>query len=529
MNNKIFMQQDHKNVSQEDIKKIIFSLHPIERKSLLDLESKKYDSSNQQFITGVLLLEQKQLTTHKKEEIEVIELDKFGIKALKENFPEINLLNELKETKEKKKKVSDLKIDKSLVGSAIGELKKLNLIEIKKEDELIISLKNSAEEYLKNYSNPLKIFEKEVKVSNLSKQQQEVLNKFQQRKGFLKKSLKKHYYINLTSLGTKVVFELKNRYPNLDLLETVDQEMLKEKSWRGKNFRYYDINIETSIPQIGRRHPMFEANDILKNIFIEMGFKEMLGPVVESAFWNMDIMWIPQDHPARDEQDTFYLEGVCDLPIDIVNKVKLMHENGIKNTHTQKGEWSEEIAKKQLLRTHSTSTSFRTLYELSKKQKNGENINGKYFYLANVFRNEAIDATHLAEFFQGEGFIIGDDLSLADLMGFVKVYLNKLGFEKIKFKPTFNPYTEPSMEAHIYDEDLKKWYAVINSGIFREETLRPLGIENKTIIAWGFGASRIAAKLANKTSMRDITGNSCDFEWLKNRENMQRKVKRRDK
>ena len=111
-------------------------------------------------------------------------------------------------------------------------------------------------------------------------------------------------------------------------------------------------------------------------------------------------------------------------------------------------------------------------------------------------------------------------------MGFIKEYYAKLGIDKIKFKPTYNPYTEPSMEAHYYDSKMKKWYALINSGIFREETLKPLGLSGKTIIAWGMGASRVAALLANKNSMRDITGATCDFDWLKNREMMTRRIVR---
>ncbi|MCA9496123.1 MAG: phenylalanine--tRNA ligase subunit alpha, partial [Nanoarchaeota archaeon] len=223
-------------------------------------------------------------------------------------------------------------------------------------------------------------------------------------------------------------------------------------------------------------------------------------------------------------QDTFYLDGKADVSKKHIESVKKLHEEGIKRTHTVKGDWSEDITKKRLLRTHSTATSFRTLSNLGEKLKKGENIDGKYFYVAHNFRNEAIDATHLAEFFQAEGFIIADNLSLADLMGFVKEYYAKLGINKIKFKPTFNPYTEPSMEAHYYDAKMDKWYALINSGIFRPETLKSFGLENKTVIAWGMGASRVATLLSGKTSMRDITGTTCDLEWLKTRPIMKREI-----
>ena len=163
------------------------------------------------------------------------------------------------------------------------------------------------------------------------------------------------------------------------------------------------------------------------------------------------------------------------------------------------------------------------LAQEARKAGKGDIDDGKYFYIARNFRNEKTDATHLAEFFHAEGFIVGDGLSLADLMGFVKEYYSKLGITKIRFKPTFNPYTEPSMEAHYYDEKLGKWYALINSGIFRPETLRPLGI-SKTIIAWGMGASRLAALLTGKKSMREITGGTCDIGWLKERPNLTRDV-----
>ena len=112
-------------------------------------------------------------------------------------------------------------------------------------------------------------------------------------------------------------------------------------------------------------------------------------------------------------------------------------------------------------------------------------------------------------------------------MGFVKEYYAKLGLKKIRFKPTFNPYTEPSMEAHYYDEKMNKWYALINSGIFREETLKPFGLEKKRIIAWGMGASRVAALLSRKQSMREITGSTVDIEWIKNRPIMRREIIRK--
>lgn len=513
-------------------KKIVYSLHPLERKVLpviLDTRSiseiaVKSKLSEIEVNTGLQFLETRNYVNIEKLDDIFVGLDKFGVKFVSSDLPEITFLKDILTGP---KRMGELSIDKESFGAALGILKKEGLIEIsKKGDEMIFSAKEGAKKYVSEHINPLTLFKEDVLKSDMSSKQKDAFESLKRRGGFVREFSKKSFSFNLTKEGETIAKEIKDKYSKLNLLESVDSDMLKTGSWKGNEFRHYDVGVEASYNGVGRRHPMIEANNILRDVFVEMGFKEMEGPMVESAFWNMDTMWIPQDHPARDEQDTFYLEGKGEVPKDVMKKVREMHENGIKRTHTQEGEWSEDITCKRLLRTHSTATTFRTLYDLGKRVAKGENVNGKYFYLANVFRNEAIDATHLAEFYQAEGFIIGDDLSLADLMGFIRDYYAKLGITQIKFKPTFNPYTEPSMEAHYYDPKQNKWYALINSGIFREETLEPLGLKGKRIIAWGMGASRVAALLAKKESMRDITGATCDLEWMKNRPMMQRRIVR---
>ena len=512
-----------------DFKKTIYSLHPTERQILPYLKEENIDTlhtkselTKQESWLALQLLEQKEFVKINKETKQLIELDSAGKKFCTQELPEYQILIELNG---KKKKISEINLEQETINGGLGELKKQELINIEKNKELTLEPTNKAQEFLNNYSNPLKYFETPLPLDSLDETHKQIYEQLKKRKGFLKTTTSKEFSFNLTQKGIELVNEFINKYTHLDLIENLTTDMLKNKEWKNKEFRHYDPTIETPPASIGRLHPMLEANDILSQKLLEMGFKEMKGPLVESAFWNMDMLWIPQDHPAREEQDTFYLEGETQLPQNIKEKVATMHENGIKKAHTPKGEFSYDEASRKLLRTHSTPTSFRKLYELSKKKENGENINGKYFYLAKVFRNETTDATHLAEFYQGEGFIIGDNLSLGHLMGFVKEYLQKLGYESIHFKPTFNPYTEPSMEAHVYDKDIDKSYAVINSGIFRPETLKPLGLEDKTIIAWGIGASRIAAKLSGRESMREITGSTCDFEWLQQRPIMEDTIK----
>ncbi len=517
-------------MSELNIKKQIYSMHHLERKilPLVKLETAQKICKNSdglsiaETITGLNMLIEKNLVIPQVLEYDYIALDKLGLKFVNDDLPEVKIL---KAILDKPKKISEINMEKEVINSVIGFIRQKELCSItNKEKELQLSSNELTKTYIDNNRNRLFLFEKPINEKLLTKEQTELYEVFKQRKGFLKKVKQKDTRYTLSLKGEEIAKELIRKYPNLDLIDTLTTDMIKYDTWQNKEFRHYNINAKTSISNIGRRHPMHESNNILSNIFVEMGFKEMSGPMVESAFWNMDIMWIPQDHPAREEQDTFYLNGEAEIPCELAEKVKQMHEKGLNKSHTLEGEWSIDIAKKRLLRTHSTATSFRQLYELSKKYKEGEDINGKYFYVANNFRNEAIDVTHLAEFFQAEGFIIGDDLSLANLMGFIKEYYAKLGIDKIRFKPTFNPYTEPSMEAHYYDPQMNKWYALINSGIFRKETLKPLGLENKSIIAWGMGASRIATLLAGKNSMRELTGYTCDFEWLKTRKTMRREI-----
>ena len=224
----------------------------------------------------------------------------------------------------------------------------------------------------------------------------------------------------------------------------------------------------------------------------------------------MDVYF--SESPARDMQDTFYLNETGDLPKnkDLILKVSEIHNNGWKTgSKGYQYDWNEQIAKKLLLRTHTTATTYRTFYNLSLEEKE----NSKYFCVDKVFRNETIDYTHLPEFHQAEGFIIGDDLSLADLMAFIKEFFSKFGITKVRFKPTYNPYTEPSVEASGYHEKTNTWIELINAGIFRPESLAPFGI-NKTVIAWGFGVERLAMFIYQKP-IKDIHGNDANIEWLR--------------
>jgi phenylalanyl-tRNA synthetase alpha chain len=128
---------------------------------------------------------------------------------------------------------------------------------------------------------------------------------------------------------------------------------------------------------------------------------------------------------------------------------------------------------------------------------------GKYFSIDRVFRNESIDKTHLAEFHQIEGIIIDRNIGLGDLIGVLQQFFERLGVSPIRFKPAYNPYTEPSMEIFTYIEGLDKWVEIGNSGIFRPEMLGPMGLTSDvTAIAWGLSLERPTMKLYGINNIR---------------------------
>jgi phenylalanyl-tRNA synthetase alpha chain len=493
---------------------LVDKLHPLERAVLPVLGKHKEFSQivkhsnlkDIEVMRALQWLENKKALKIITEKTKLIKLDKNGEKYKKEGLPELRLLRSLTDqpiSLEEAAKKS--KLDRQEINACLGLLKSKLAIELAGG---LIKLGSQAGRLLQEGTPENKFLNKEfpLEFEDVKDLEKLALDNLLKRKGFVIIEDEKEITVELTPLGKKLATQKLDQ----EVVNRLTPGMLKTGKWEGKNFRAYDVEINVPSISGGRRHPYNESLNKIRNVFLEMGFKEMKGPWVETAFWGMDSMWIAQDHPMREAQDTFYLDIDGDLPDKkLVANVKTAHENGF-NTgskgHTER--WDPGVAKKLILRQHSTATTFRYFHE---KQINHD---CKYFYIADNFRNEAIDATHLPEFGQAEGFIMGDDLSLSDLMGFIREFYAKLGITKIRFKPTFNPYTEPSMEAHYYNEKLGKWYALINSGIFRPEALAPYGI-TKSVIAWGMGSSRIAALLTGKSKLKDLFGPDVDFDWIR--------------
>ncbi|CAL6023451.1 Phenylalanyl-tRNA_synthetase alpha chain [Hexamita inflata] len=293
-------------------------------------------------------------------------------------------------------------------------------------------------------------------------------------------------------------------------------------SGKPTNIKALNFNALGKPPVSGSLHPLLKMKTAFVQILSQMGFQQMkTEKYVESSFWNFDSLFQPQQHPARDMHDTFFLQtpALADLSKitpEYLQAVKNMHEKGGFQSHGYNYVWAENEAQKNILRTHTTSVSSRFLYQHAQNvKKSGKFTPLKCFSIDRVFRNETLDATHLCEFHQVEGFICDKNLNLGNLMAVIREFFKALGMPQIRFKPCYNPYTEPSMEIFCFHEGLKRWIEVGNSGIFRPEMLRPMGFDEDVVaLAWGLSLERPTMIKYHINNIRDLVGPGCDITMI---------------
>uniref|UniRef100_A0A668AK88 Phenylalanine--tRNA ligase alpha subunit n=1 Tax=Myripristis murdjan TaxID=586833 RepID=A0A668AK88_9TELE len=264
-------------------------------------------------------------------------------------------------------------------------------------------------------------------------------------------------------------------------------EMIASGSWKEKKFKPYNFEAMGVAPDCGHLHPLMKVRTQFRQIFLEMGFTEMpTNNFIESSFWNFDSLFQPQQHPARDQHDTFFLSDPAlahQFPQDYLERVRKVHSEG------------------------GYAVMFTLYFEKFTPVR--------YFSIDRVFRNETLDATHLAEFHQIEGVVADYGLTLGDLMGVLHQFFTKLGITKLRFKPAYNPYTEPSMEVFSYHEGLKKWVEVGNSGVFRPEMLLPMGLpEDVSVIAWGLSLERPTMIKYGINNIRELVGHKVNLQMV---------------
>ena len=307
-------------------------------------------------------------------------------------------------------------------------------------------------------------------------------------------------------------------------------EDMNSDLWKNKeDFKPLNLNARGKELSVGGLHPLMKLRTEFRNILLEMGFEEMqTNNFVESSFWNFDSLFQPQQHPARESHDTFFLKNPeisaykNDEMNSYVRRVQEMHEKGYRDSEGEsygwKYNWSVEESQKNILRTHTTAVSSRNLKNIADEiKRTGVFTPRKLFSIDRVFRNETLDATHLAEFHQVEGLIIGKNLGLAQLKCFIRDFFAKIGITQLKFKPAYNPYTEPSMEIFVYHPLLKKTIEIGNSGVFRPEMLKPMGLpDDVMVIAWGLSLERPAMINFGCDNIRELVGHKVDIRSVKN-------------
>jgi phenylalanyl-tRNA synthetase alpha chain len=299
-----------------------------------------------------------------------------------------------------------------------------------------------------------------------------------------------------------------------DGIGALTKEIIVNKTWEKKGFKPYDINapVEKSTP--ARMHPLHEFINSIRGAWLEMGFVEVSGPIIESAFWNFDTLFSPQDHPTREMQDTFFLSNPKQIDIEdieLLGQVRKMHLKGWGDV------WKEEVAKQALLRTQTTAVSSHYMHMLSKEMEQDYPV--KLFSVGKVFRNESVDYKHLAEFYQCDGIIVGNRLTLANLTDTLKKFYSKVGIDDVRIVPSYFPFTEPSLEVQLYDESRQKWLELAGGGIIRKEITKALGLGNKTVLAWGIGLERLLFRaLSGLDSLMPLYTN--DIGWLRTRKRL---------
>jgi len=295
----------------------------------------------------------------------------------------------------------------------------------------------------------------------------------------------------------------KTSYAHLEELKgkeisVLSSELIKSGYWREVKLRRYSAEVPPAEMFPGKIHPYVKVIKEVKEFLVGLGFKEVKGPLVEINFWNCDALFMPSDHPAREIHDIFFIDGEGKVKEkEIWQNVKKIHEK-------RWGYWDEDLAKKLILRSQCTAVSARVLPKIKK-------LPAKIFTIDRVFRPDVIDAKHFIEFEQCEGIVVDENLNFKHLLGYLKEIAKIFGSEEVKFKPSYFPFTEPSVEMYVKMEKLG-WVEAGGAGIFREEVCKPLGV-NVPVLAWGLGIGRLAMLKLGIEDIRYLY--SDDLRWLR--------------
>ena len=501
----------------DDIKKTISELHIYEKKLLKELEANSKATPEDIAENTGMDIKSVMSAAGSLASKDIIEVDKKvqksysltvdGLEYAEHGLPERKILNALAEKNEihMKDLADETGMDKKEANIALGWLRRknwaqidkgvVNITEFGKEFTSKIDTDERVLNYLKANADGVKLFTDDLL---------DGFKKLTGRKNILDIKKETSHSFKILPKGEAI---LKEGFTIKEQATQLTHEHLKEGEWKSLEYRPYDINAEAPVIFAGKKHPLRVIIDEIREIFLNMGFSEDNGEYVESAFWNFDSLFQPQDHAAREMQDTFYLKNplTCDLPDDALVKLTAeTHETGADTGSVGwQYDWSEDIARQSVLRTHTTGISTKHLFEHEPPIK--------MFSVGRVFRRETFDYKHLPEFHQVEGLVCGEGISYQNLLGTLKEFYKKLGFE-VRFRPAYFPYTYLSTETEIYLEEKESWIELGGSGMFRPEVLKPLGI-TQPALAFGLGIERLAMIRYDIEDIRMLY--KSDIKWLR--------------
>ena len=444
----------------------------------------------------------------------------------------IRILERLKQ--DEKKSVTEFEeegFDQATVNRALLELEEENLAEAEEQEEIIQEITEKGGKVLENGSPEYRIIEQLdsgiTPIQELEGDTNIGVGKAKQKEWIEIDNGK----VSMTSEGENVdVDPVKDKLENENFDDELEERglvrsepqvtktlILTKKGGEAEISEIEeDFNVEAraETPRTGKKHFYKDILDFARGKFVEMGFQEMDGDFVVPSFLNFDALYTPQDHPARELHDTFFVEKPAETDLseygDKVQHVKETHEDGwTTGGKGFGGDWSKEEAARNVLRTHTTAVSARRLHEID---INEEELPKKLFIIGRNFRNETVDRTHLPGFIQLDGIVVGEDLNYTHLKGYLNQFFKKMGYEEFRLIPSYYPYTEMSTEVQVYDEETDEWLGLGGAGLFRPEVVKPmLGFE-ATVLAWGLGLGRIAMKAAQIEDIRELYRN--DIEVL---------------
>jgi len=490
------------------INEVAESLHPLERKVLPYLErgnsaeelQKLSGLSEVEVMRALQWLQNKKALTIKIQTKVIIILDANGIKYKKNGLPEINFLKSLLEKPLTLNEIKEkTKLDNNEITISIGVLKKKGLINLNEKISLTEQGRNclDGQSLEEQFINALPL-----SVSDLTQEWAHAYNELSKRKEIIKTNIKKIRTFVLTDLGIKLT---KTKISE-NFLETLTPKILTSGTWKKTKFRHYDLT--SIVPKIyaGKKHPMNQAIEYMRRIWLDMGFQEMHGNLIQTSFWNFDALFVPQDHPARDLQDTLFIKNPEKGNLsekELIRRISKAHENGWSTgSKGWKYKWNKDEARLNVLRTHTTVLSAQTIARLKQKD-----LPAKFFNIGKVFRNETLDWSHLFEFYQSEGIVVDENVNFKHLLGYLKEFFKKMGFEKVRFGPAYFPYVEPSLECDVFHPVHKKWLELGGAGIFRPEVVKPLLGKDVPVLAWGLGVERIVTLYYEINDLRELYKN----------------------